>query len=133
MRYREGGDQDAFALRGPRPDLFQQGRHLPPRRLDPNNGVEQPGRADDLLDDLATGHGDLIIARRGRDEHPAVELLLPLVEPERPVVERAREPESVLDERGLAAEIAGEHPADLRDGDVRLVDDDQAIGREEVE
>ena len=86
-------------------------------------GIDQAGRADHLLDDLAARHRDLVVARRGRDEEPPRELLLPLVEPQRPVVQRAGEPEAVLDERALAAEVAGEHPPDLRHRDVRLVDE----------
>ena len=39
----------------------------------------------------------------------------------------------MLDQRALAAEVAGEHAADLRDRHVRLVDEQQAVLREEVE
>ena len=64
---------------------------------------------------------------------PARDLLLPFVEPQRPVVQRAGQPEAVLDERQLAAMVAGEHPPDLRHRDVRLVDDQQEVWGEEVE
>ncbi len=104
-----------------------------PRRLDPHDRVDQPGRPDHLLDDLAAGHRDLVVAGRGRDEQPPVELLLPLVKPQRPVVERAGKPEPVLDQRALAAEVAGEHAPDLGHRHVRLVDDQQAVRRKEVE
>ena len=66
----EGGDEDALALRGPLLDLLQQRRHLAPRRLDADDRVDQAGGADHLLDDLAAGHRDLVVGRRGRDEHP---------------------------------------------------------------
>ena len=56
-----------------------------------------------------------------------------LVEHQRPVVERARQPESVLDERQLARAVAVEHAADLRQRDVRLVDDDEEVFGEIVE
>ncbi len=39
----------------------------------------------------------------------------------------------MLHQGTLAAEVAGEHPADLGDADVRLVDEEEAVGREEVE
>ena len=59
-------------------------------------------------------------------------LLLPLVELQRPVVERAGQAEAVLDERRLAAVVAGEHGPHLRHRDVRLVDEQQEVLGEEV-
>ena len=41
--------------------------------------------------------------------------------------------EAVLDQRELAGAVAVVHPADLRDGHVRLVDHDEKVGREVVE
>ena len=81
------GDQHALALRGPLLDLLEQVRHLAPRRLDVDHRIDQPGRADDLLDDLALRHRQLVVGRRGRDEEPPWNFLLPLVEPQRPVVQ----------------------------------------------
>ncbi len=57
----------------------------------------------------------------------------PLVELQRPVVERAGQPEAVLDQRRLAAVVAGEHAAHLRHRDVRLVDEQQVIVGKEIE
>ena len=131
--FREGGDQHPLAPRRAGPGLRQEGRHLPPRRLDADDRVDQAGRADDLLDHLAARHADLVIGRCRRDVHPLAELLLPLVEPQRPVVQGARQPEAVLDERALAAEVAREHPAHLGDGHVRLIDEHEAVLGEEVE
>ncbi len=56
-----------------------------------------------------------------------------LVEAQRPVVERRREAEAVVDERLLARAVALVHPADLRHRLVRLVDEDQHVLREVVE
>ena len=56
-----------------------------------------------------------------------------LVEAQRPVVDRERQPEAVRDERLLARAVALVHAADLRDGLVRLVDDDEEVAREVVE
>ncbi len=50
-----------------------------------------------------------------------------------PVVERARQPEAVLDERLLARAVAAVHRADLRDGLVRLVEDHQEVFGEVVD
>ena len=52
---------------------------------------------------------------------------------QRPVVQRARQPEAVVDERQLARAVAVEHSADLRQRDVRLVDDHEEILGEVVE
>jgi hypothetical protein len=38
-----------------------------------------------------------------------------------------RQAEAVFGQRRLAAEVAAEHAADLRDGDVALVDEDEAL------
>ena len=72
-------------------------------------------------------------ARRRRHEHELRHLAEELVEAQRPVVERGRQPEAVLDERLLARAVALVHAADLRNGLVRLVDEDDEVGREEVE
>ena len=59
---------------------------------------------------------------RGRHEHDLVHPLGELLEPQRPVVHRRRQPEAVLDQRVLARAVALELAVQLRDGDVRLVD-----------
>src|SRR5690606_22904995 len=56
-----------------------------------------------------------------------------LADLERPVVERAREPEAVLDQRLFARAIAAVHRAELRHGDVRLVEDEEVVLREVVD
>src|SRR5690606_25364868 len=50
-----------------------------------------------------------------------------------PVVEGARQSEAVLDESALARGIALKHCADLRNCDVRLVDDDEEVVGKVVE
>jgi len=75
-------------------DLTVAGAHL-------DGGVHQAGRPDDLLDDFPA-RPDLVVTRGGRDEHGPLHALAELVELERPVVERARQSESVLNERELA-------------------------------
>ena len=72
-------------------------------------------------------------AGRRRDEHELRHLAEELVEAERPVVERRREPEAVVDERLLARAVALVHAADLRHGLVRLVDEDDEVVGEVVD
>ena len=96
--------------------------------------IHQPGRPDDLLDDHAaapsparTGPGVADTKTTCRDA------LLPLLEVQRPVVERRRQPEAVRDQHFLARPVAVVHAADLRHGLVALVDDDQRVVGQVVE
>ena len=108
-------------------------QHLLLGRHDLDHGIEQPRGPDHLLHHLAAGAGQLPGAGRGRDEHRLMQPLLPLVEHQRPVVEGAGQPEAVIHERRLAGLVAGIHPADLRHGHVRLVDEEQEVVGEVVE
>ena len=72
-------------------------------------------------------------ARRRGDEHELLHLPEELVEAERPVVERRREPEAEVDERLLARAIALVHPTELRDRLVGLVDEADEVVREVVD
>ena len=60
-------------------------------------------------------------------------MLLELLELERAVVERAGEAEAVLDQRLLAGAVAAVHRADLGDGLVGLVDDEEEVLGEVVD
>ncbi len=75
----------------------------------------------------------LVGPRRRRDEQELRHFRQELVEAERPVVERRRQPEAVVDEGLLPRAVALVHAADLRHRLVRLVDEDDVVGREVVE
>ena len=94
--------------------------------------VDDPGRADELLDDPLA---PLELVRPGRRAHVdrLVDGRLELLERERPVVERGRQPEPEVDEDLLARPVVLVHADDLRDRHVRLVDDEQPVRREVVE
>ena len=94
--------------------------------------VDQSGWTHDLLHDLA-GVRLLVRPRRRRHEDGLRGHSLELVEPERPVVERRRQPESVLDQGFLARAVAAVHCAELGHGHVALVDEQQRVGRKIVE
>ena len=113
-------------------DLRDEVVDLALRRLHDHFGIDQAGRPHDLLDDLR-GDLPLVLAGRGREEHDLVHALGELLEPQRPVVHRRRQPEAVLDQRVLARTVALELPVQLRDRDVRLVDDAQPVVGEVVE
>ncbi len=52
---------------------------------------------------------------------------------QRAIVQRARQPETVIHQNGFARFVAFIHAADLRNGDVRFVNDEQIIVREKIE
>ena len=130
---RERRDEDAVAGSHGRGDLAGEVRNLIPRRDDLDDRVEEPRRPDHLFDDLPTGAGQFPLAGRGRDVDCLVELLLPFVKLQRPVVHGAGEAEAMVDERRLPALVTGVHSPDLRHGDVRLVDEEQVFLGEIVE
>ena len=102
-------------------------------RLDDDLGVDQAGRAHDLLDHPTLGLLDLVGRRGGRQEDALVDALVELVEAQRPVVGGRRQPEAVVDERLLAGAVALVLAVQLRHGDVGLVDDEQVVVGEVVE
>ncbi len=65
--------------------------------------------------------------RRHRDRLRAHHV--PFLEPQRPVVHAGGQPEAVFGERRLAPEVAAEHAADLRHGDVAFVGKHQRVVR----
>ena len=70
---------------------------------------------------------------RRRDEDDLAHALLPLLEIQRPVVERRRQAEAIGHQHLLARAVAVVHAADLRHGLMALVDDDQRVLRQVVE
>ena len=66
-------------------------------------------------------------AGRRRDMHRLRPHRLPFLEAQRAVVEAGRQAEAIFGERRLAAEVAAIHAADLRDGDVALVGEDERV------
>ena len=73
--------------------------------------------------DWRSSHGPGVAETKHHLRH----LLEELVEAQRPVVERGRQAEAEVDERLLARPVALVHAADLRDGLVRLVDEDHEV------
>ncbi len=125
-------DQHPFVTFGTRPDLADKVVDLTLGRLQDDLRIEQAGRTDDLLDHpVGTGH--LVWPRCRREIHRLADACAELLPTQRPVVHGAGQPEAVLDQVAFAGHVAFEHPADLWDRDVRLVDDQQEVVREVVE
>ncbi len=128
----EGGDQAALAGFDAGADLPVQVVDLALARPDVNLRIDQPGRPDHLLGH-AVGQRQLQPSRRGGNEQHAADHRLELVVGEGTVVERRRQAEAVLHQRLLARAVTLEHAADLRQGDVRFVDDGQKALGEKVD
>ena len=119
--------QGAIALRR---DLFRfvdQIVDLVLDRLDLDRRVDQPGRTDDLLGEHPAGRLHLPRPRGRRDERRLRPHRVPLVEPQRPVVDAARQAEAIFRQRDLAPVIALRHRPDLRHRLMALINEQQRI------
>jgi hypothetical protein len=96
----ERGDQHALVASTRAADLVHEVVDLALRWAHDDLGVDQAGRADDLLDDLLTVSSSYC-AGVAETKTTCGTRSSELVEAQRPVVERARQPEAVLDERVL--------------------------------
>lgn len=128
----ERGDQDAFVLLDARADLVHQVVDLTLGGLDDDLGVDEAGGADDLLDDPVPA-GEFVLSGRRRQVDGLSDALLELLPLQRAVVQGGGQPEAVVDEGALAGGVALVHGADLRDGDMGLVDDEQEVVGEVVD
>ena len=126
-------DQDTVPCRHRLLDLPLEMRHLLPGRHDFDHRIEQAGGPDHLFHHFAAGAIELPCAGRGRHIDRLVDLLFPLLEHQRTVVEGAGQPKSVLDERQLPAAIPRVHAADLGHGDMGFIDEEKKLLREVVE
>ena len=94
--------------------------------------VDHAGRPNELLrDDLRAGELERPGSRGDEDE--LLDLPQELVEAERPVIERRRQAEAVVDEGLLTRAVTLVHAAELGDGLVRLVDEDDEVLSEVVD
>jgi hypothetical protein len=121
------GDQHALALVGAGPAFGEQVVDLAVHRAHVADRIDQPRGPDHLLDEDAAGALQFPVAGGRRDEHGLAPHDVPLLELQRPVVDAGGQPEAVLGQGRLAAEVAAEHAAELGHGDVALVDDDQGL------
>jgi hypothetical protein len=107
-------------------DLAQQIVHLGGRRATTMIGSTRPVGPHHLLHHLALVLL-LVGRRRGRHEHRLGQQALELLELERPVVQRRRQAEAVLDQVLLARAVALVHRPHLADRHVGFVDEHQAV------
>ena len=128
FRHALGQRRDQRAIAPPRltPQLGDEVVDLPRSGAYVDSGVDQPGGPDQLLHHLCRTPL-LEVARCRRHVEHLADALLPLVEVERPVVERRRQAEAVLHQWDLARAVAAIHAAELGDANVALVDDDEGV------
>ena len=119
-------DQHAFMPLGHAVALADQVVDLPLDGSNENLGVEQAGRADDLLGNL-TGTLALKLARRRGNVDCLSDLAFKLREGQRAVVKGARQTEAVIDKALLTAAVAGVHRTDLRQRHMALVHEQQKV------
>ena len=129
----ESRDEHPLAFPLAEANLVEEIVHLAAHRTHFDFRIDEAGRPNDLLDNRSFGEPQLGLTRRRGDVERARSQRKELVEHQRPVVQRARQAESVIDQRELARPVAVEHSADLRQRHVRLVDDDEEILGEIIE
>ena len=104
--------------------------HLFLDRLDLDRRIDQPGRADHLFGEHAAGLLHLPRTRCRRDVGGLRAHRVPFVEPQRTVVDRAGQAETIFGQRQLAAVIAARHAVDLADRLVAFIDEQQRVFRQ---
>ncbi|MCY1451707.1 hypothetical protein D9M71_685870 [compost metagenome] len=120
----QGGDQHTLFHGNTLADFREQVVDLGGGRTHFNLRIDQTGRPHHLLHN-PTGMLSLIVPGRGGNEDGLRTDAFPLIETHRPVVQRRRQAEAVLDQGFLARAVALVHRPDLGNADVGLVDHQQ--------
>ena len=128
----EGGDEDALVAFDAQTHLFEEIIDLSLGGFDDDERIDEARRTNDLLDHPVRAF-ELVGTRRRGEVDGLADALRELVPLEGTVVHRGGQAESVVDEGALARHVAFEHRADLWDGHVGLVDDEQEVVREVVQ
>ena len=107
--------------------------HLPRYGFYYNLRIDEPGRSNQLFDEVFTGTLDFEISGRRRDADDVLHVALELFESQWPIVERARQAKPEIDQRFFPRPVSAVHAVQLRNRLVRLVDDEQEILGEVVD
>jgi len=108
-------------------NFSQQIVDLARHRTNFHRRVKQTGRTNKLLDHHSTGTEQFRFTRGGADADNLRDHLLELLESERPVIERRREPESMLDQNIFTGTVSPVHPPYLRKRHMRLINNNEII------
>ena len=128
----QGRHEDALVAFDTQAHLFEEVVDLSLRRLDDDKRVDEARGSDDLLDH-PVGALKLVGTRRRGQVDGLADARGELVPLQRTVVHRGGQAETVVDERSFAGHVPFEHRADLRDGHVGLVNDEEEVLGEVVE
>ncbi|CAH0225921.1 hypothetical protein SRABI106_02069 [Rahnella aquatilis] len=126
----ERGDQHTLVNRHTLADFRQQVINLRGYRSHFDDRIQQTGRTHDLIDHIVTGFLQLVFARRGRDINTLRRQGFEFLKAHRAVIQRRRQAETVFHQRFFTRAVAFVHTADLRNGDVRFIDNQQAVSRQ---
>ncbi|OPX73296.1 MAG: hypothetical protein A4E38_00135 [Methanoregulaceae archaeon PtaB.Bin108] len=129
---REGGEKDPVSPCNCLPDLPDDILCLAFDLPDQHNRIDKAGRTDDLLHHLRR-MGEFIFGRSCGDKDRLAHVLLELLKHQRAVVECAREPKPILYESFFSGPIAMEHPVELGNRLVALVDEHQVVPGKVIE
>ena len=128
----ERGHKHALRHRHPGLDLAQQVVDLGARRQHLHLRIHQTRGTHHLLHHVVRMLA-LIGGRRGGHEHALAHARFKFLQLQRPVIQRRRQAESILDQRFLARPVAAIHGAQLPDGDVAFIDEHQRIAGQIVD
>ncbi len=106
-------------------DLAQGRPHLDGR-------VDQTSRPHHLLHHLA-GMLVFIIGRRRRHENRLPHLAFEFIETQRPVIQRRRQPETIIHQIGFTRAVAVVHAVQLADQHMRFIQEHQRIRRQVID
>ena len=123
---RQRCDQYALFSRCPRVDFSNQIINLPFNRPDKNFRGEQSGRTNELFHNLA-GTTLFKVGWRCADVNHLMDALLKLRKIERPIIQRRRQAESVVNQALFSRLVARVHRSHLRNRHVRLINNHQKI------
>ena len=127
------GDQCPVSIRRNAPDLIQQIVDLHLHRPDLDLRIQKAGRADDLFGKDAAGLLHLPIAGGGRDIDRLRAHCVPFLELQRAVVHAGRQAEPMFRQGELAPIVAPVHAADLGNGHMGFVSENNGIVGDELE
>src|SRR5580704_6900382 len=127
------GDQDALALLGAGADFLQQIVHLPLHRAHLDFRIDQARGTDHLFHYDSRRARQFVGTGSCRDIDHLIGAMLELLEIERAIIQSRGHAKTEVDQSLLPGAVAMIHPAHLRNGLVRFVDEEQIILRHVIE
>src|SRR5207302_2660873 len=129
----ERGDEHALALLGADVNLLEQIVHLALYRTHFDLWIDEAGGTDHLFDNHAGRARQLVGPGGGGNIDHLVGAMLELFEIQRTIIQGRRHTKAKVDQSLFPRAVAMIHPAHLRNGLVRFVDEEQIILRDIIE